>query len=174
MIRRGGVCGNTLGLYSAAPPHRFNRKQLQRMRNPFYQGNFCSECGNRLSARFSFRPRHFCDECAARLRQRSYFTPIAGPIVGLLLAASAAVFAFSYKSGGQPAVPPKPAAAVSAEDTIVNRSLKPATDATEKVFCGARTRRGTPCRQLVKPGQRCAQHQGRPSMLGDNAEPQRK
>lgn len=143
--------------------------RLQQMRSPFYQGNFCSECGNRLSARFSLRPRHFCEECATRLRRRSHVSPLAI----LLLIGSIAVFAISYKSAGEPSVPPKPASAVSAQDTILNRSLKPATDSTEKVFCGARTQRGTPCRHLVKPGHRCAQHKGKPSMLGDTPKPQR-
>ncbi|MFN0110177.1 MAG: hypothetical protein ACKVZH_15080 [Blastocatellia bacterium] len=131
------------------------------MRNLFYQGNFCSECGNRLKSRFSLRPRHFCDECAARLRQRSYVSPLAM----LLLAGSAAVFAFSYKAGNSSAPVAKPAAPVSAEDTIVHRSLKPAEAIESKVICGARTKRGTPCRHLVKSGQRCAQHKGMPSML---------
>lgn len=147
--------------------------RLQQMRSPFYQGNFCSECGNRLAPRFSLRARHFCDECAARLRQRSYLTPIAAPITGVLLAISAAVFAFSYKGRSEQRLTPEPASVVSAQDTIVNRSLKPAPDTTEKVFCGARTRRGTPCRHLVKPGHRCAQHKGKLSMLGDTPQPQR-
>ena len=138
------------------------------MRNPFYQGNFCSECGNRLKdPRFKFRPRYLCDDCTARLKQRSYVTPLAG----LLIAGSLAVFAFSYKnkdiSGSQKeSAPPT----VFAQDSVVNRTLKPATPQTAKVFCGARTKRGTPCRHLVQPGQRCSQHSGMTSMLSDNPE----
>ena len=137
------------------------------MRNPFYQGNFCSECGNRLKPQFSFRPRHFCDECAARLRQRNYITPLAG----FLLAGSLAVFAFSYKTKRVPTAAIESATpAVSAQDSIVNRSLKTTIQPSAKVFCGARTKRGTPCRHLVQPGQRCAQHKGMPSLLSNKPE----
>lgn len=138
------------------------------MRNLFYQGNFCSECGNRLKPQFSFRPRHFCDECAARLRQRSYVTPLAG----FVLAGSLAVFAFSYKGKGVSTTPMESATpTVSAHDSVVTRSLKATTQPTSKVFCGARTKRGTPCRHLVPPGLRCAQHKGMPSMLSDKPAP---
>ena len=139
------------------------------MRSPFYQGNFCSECGNRLTARFSLRPRHFCDECATRLRQRNYLSPLAI----LLLIGSVAVFAFSYKTVPPPTQPPYSNAPVSAEDTIVNRSLKPVIVVESKVLCGARTRRGKPCRRLVNSGQRCAQHKGMPSMLAEQTTSQR-
>lgn len=170
MISLASACGNTLGLYFAAPPHRFKRKtNFSAMRSPFYQGNFCSECGNPLQQRFQLRPRHFCDECATRLRQRSYVSPLAI----LLLAASVAVFAFSYKTGNSPTRTDHSAVPISAEDTIVNRSLKPAVAVEPKTLCGARTRRGTPCRRPVKPGQRCAQHQGRPSMLAERTTSQR-
>ncbi|MDX2042214.1 MAG: hypothetical protein SF097_13250 [Acidobacteriota bacterium] len=138
------------------------------MRSPFYQGNFCSECGNPLSPRFQILPRHFCDECAARLRQRSYLTPLAG----VLLAASVAVFALNYKTGEAPnRQQPAAAPVVSAQDSVINRSLKPATiQSSSKVLCGARTRRGTPCRHLVEPGERCAQHKGKPSLLANEQE----
>ena len=170
MISLAGARDNVVALYSAVPPHTVQDQPASAMRNPFYQGNFCSECGNRLKPQFSFRPRHFCDECAARLRQRSYVTPLAG----LLLAGSLAVFAFSYKSKAVPTTPLESATpAVSAQDSVVNRSLKATTQPTSKVFCGARTKRGTPCRHLVQPGLRCAQHKGKLSMLSDKpAHPQ--
>lgn len=138
------------------------------MRSLFYQGNFCSECGNRLKApRFSFRPRYFCDECAARLKQRSYVTPLAI----FLIFVSLAVFAFSYKrqdvqiqkSNSAPPV-------ISAQDSIVNQPVLRQAQNQHRVFCGARTKKGTPCRHLVQPGHRCAQHRGKPSLLADKPE----
>lgn len=153
-----------------SPRHPTDSKHISSaMRNPFYQGNFCSECGNRLKApRFRFRPRYFCDDCATRLKQRSHITPLAG----LLLVGSLAVLAFSYKSKDVPTVQKEPAPpTVSAQDSIVNRSLQTRTTPTSKVFCGARTKRGTPCRHLVQPGQRCAQHKGMLSMLNDKPTP---
>lgn len=55
----------------------------------------------------------------------------------------------------------------SALDATATRSPDFQTDEAEKeerVFCGAMTKRGTPCRRLVRPGERCAQHRlSRPS-----------
>jgi hypothetical protein len=144
------------------------------MRSPFYQANFCAECGNPLEprpGRLGFKPRYFCDDCAARLKQRSFVTPLAG----VLLAASLAIFAFSYKQGGQspgsdrgsktPIQQLNSIAPVSAQDSIVNTKAKSPSEAGSRVLCGARTRRGTPCRHLVQPGERCVQHRGMTSML---------
>ncbi|MGH9801414.1 MAG: hypothetical protein ACRD82_13695 [Blastocatellia bacterium] len=134
------------------------------MRSLFYQGNFCSECGNQLKPRFGFRPRHFCDECAARLRQRSYVTPLAI----FLLFGSLVVFAVSYKKQDvqiQKLSPTTPA--ISAQDSIVNHPSPLQSQSQNRVLCGARTRKGTPCRHLVLPGERCAQHRGQPSLLAD-------
>lgn len=138
------------------------------MLNLFYQGNFCSECGNRLKApRFKFRPRHFCEECTRRLRQHSYVTPLAI----FLLIGSLAVFAFSYKRQDKQAqkFSAEPAA-ISAQDSIVNKPGQRQIQNQQRVFCGARTKKGTPCRHLVQPGQRCAQHRGKPSLLADKSE----
>lgn len=138
------------------------------MLNLFYQGNFCSECGNRLEApRFKFRPRHFCEACATRLRQQSYITPLAI----FLLFGSLAVFAFSYKrQDGQVQRLNAPPPAISAQDSIVNKPVERQIQNQQRVFCGARTKKGTPCRHLVQPGQRCAQHRGKPSLLTDKPE----
>jgi len=140
------------------------------MRSPFYQANFCAECGNRIEPQLSIRPRYFCpryfcNDCAARLKQRKLATPLAG----VLLIASLAIFAFSYKRAtrqlqpsSRPAPPP-----VSALDSIINTKSKPRVENKSRVLCGARTRKGTPCRHLVPPGQRCAQHRGLSSLLDE-------
>jgi hypothetical protein len=135
------------------------------MRSLFYQGNFCSECGNRLKApRFGFRPRHFCDECAKQIGQRSYLTPLA---ISLLFG-SLAVFAFSYRrQDGQIQTAGSEPAAISARDSIVNQPVSRQTQNQQREFCGARTKKGTPCRHLVQPGERCAQHRGKPSLIAD-------
>lgn len=144
------------------------------MRSPFYQANFCAECGNSLETRLSFKPRYFCDDCAARLKQRS----LAKPLASLLLIISMALFVFSYKQGSYTQSNDRksdttvqqldllaPASPVSAQDSIVNSRTNSRHEASPKVLCGARTRRGTPCRHLVQSGQRCAQHRGMSSML---------
>jgi hypothetical protein len=53
---------------------------------------------------------------------------------------------------------------VSARDTVVTRPPLPKS-AAERVICGARTKKGTPCKHLVPPGQRCPQHRGMASMV---------
>ncbi|MEP7341597.1 MAG: hypothetical protein ABI977_27950 [Acidobacteriota bacterium] len=135
------------------------------MRSPFYQASFCAECGNRIEPRSHFSRCYFCDDCAAQLKQRRLITPLAG----LLLIVSLAVFAFSYKCGNtrNHQLPSNSVSPVSAQDSIVNTKSKPRTESTSRVLCGARTRKGTPCRHLVQPGQRCAQHRGLPSLLDE-------
>jgi hypothetical protein len=54
---------------------------------------------------------------------------------------------------------------VSARDTVTTGNPEPKTEVVERVMCGARTKKGTPCRRLVPPGQRCAQHRGMASLL---------
>jgi hypothetical protein len=128
----------------------------------FYQANFCAECGNAMKPRPSWGPRYFCDECEAQMGRRSYFKPAAA----LLLCATLAVFALNRmeapsRSGQSNAG--ATASSVSALDTATTR--KPEPEAVERVLCGARTKKGTPCKRLVLPGRRCAQHRGMPSLL---------
>jgi hypothetical protein len=138
----------------------------------FYQANFCAECGNAMKPRFSLGSRYFCDECQAQMSRRNYFKSVAG----LLLCATLAVFALnrthqpsqngqspniqSTASGAGASIP-----AVSALDTVTNRNAEPKPEAVERVMCGARTKKGRPCRRLVPPGERCAQHRGMASLL---------
>lgn len=140
------------------------------MRSPFYQANFCAECGNSLAPRSIFRSRYFCDACAARLNQRRLVTPLAG----LLFIASLVIFGFSYDSYRKSRAPISQTV-LSAQDSAVHSKppssvkSKLSTASETGVLCGARTLRGTPCRRRVQPGERCAQHRGRPSMLNPAA-----
>jgi hypothetical protein len=135
----------------------------------FYQANFCAECGNAMKPRFSLGPRYFCDECEAQMGRRNYFKSIAG----LLLCATLAAFALNRTLKPGPNVQSSniqsnagsPAPAVSARDTMTTRNLELKPEVVERVLCGARTRKGTPCKRLVSPGQRCAQHRGMASLL---------
>lgn len=151
------------------------------MRSPFhpvYRANFCAECGNHIESHgsgqyFNFWPRYFCPDCAKRLKQHRLITPL----TGLLLIASLVIFAFSYKPANNAShqgnynlqsVP------VSAQDSIVNAaSMRRAENVEnkERVICGAKTKRGTPCRHVVQYGQRCKQHQGLSSMLDEANKP---
>jgi hypothetical protein len=135
----------------------------------FYQANFCAECGNPMKPRFSLGPRYFCDECHAHNGRRNYFKSVAGA----LLCATLAVFAFNRtlppsQNGQSPNIQSNAGASistVSALDTVTNQNAEPKPEAVERVMCGARTKKGKPCRRLVPPGERCAQHRGMASLL---------
>jgi len=146
------------------------------MRRFFYQANFCAECGNALRQRRVWWPRYFCDVCARQVRRRATAWRWLAPL-GLLSFVLGLVFAThdGYKSAS-PSNASLPTAPVSAFDA--SAQAKPLVAATEQavtpsVFCGARTQRGKPCRRLVQPGQRCAQHRGRPSMVAPKIEDRR-
>ena len=136
----------------------------------FYQANFCAECGNAMKPRLSLGPRYFCDECETQMGRRIYLKTVAG----LLICGALAVFALNRT---QPQNPngrlPYGASTVSARDTVTTLKPEPEPEAVERVQCGARTRKGTPCKRLVLPGQRCAQHRGMASMLETKAAPAR-
>jgi hypothetical protein len=135
----------------------------------FYQANFCAECGNAMKPRFSFSPRYFCDECRAQMSARNVFKPAAG----LLLCLTLVIFAI-HRSRLPDSTLPHPdrrttgdtsASSVLAQDTMTMRNPVPSPTVVERAICGARTKKGTPCRRLVSAGQRCAQHRGMASML---------
>jgi hypothetical protein len=130
----------------------------------FYQANFCAECGNAMKPRPSWGPRYFCEECEAQMGRLKYFKPVAG----LLLCATLVVFALNRvdapSRGEQSKVGATPPS-VSALDTVTTRRPELESETVEHVLCGARTKKGTPCKRLVLPGQRCAQHRGMASLL---------
>jgi len=135
----------------------------------FYQANFCAECGNAMKPRLSFVPRYFCDECSAQMSVRNLFKPAAA----LLLCLTIVIFAINRTRQQEPNAPPTvrrsisddSASPVQARDTLTKRNPIPNPPPVEHAICGARTKKGTPCRHLVSPGERCAQHRGMASML---------
>jgi hypothetical protein len=134
------------------------------MRLPGYRANFCAACGNRLGEWRWWELGCFCAVCAARrgrLRPTWLLALTLGGALGLWLGHRPRETALDRLAPlGSPAPPP-----VSAHDATAQakppRPRAPITFAT----CGARTRRGTPCRHRTAPGERCAQHRGQPSML---------
>ena len=128
------------------------------MQSLFYQANFCAECGNPMTPRRWWQHRYLCDECAARLKRRG------NAVVLMLLCGAATIGAFAWRGWSAHDSTAAKLPAASAFDAAAQ--LKPPRAETEtRVLCGARTLRGTPCRHLVRPGERCAQHRGRPSLL---------
>lgn len=140
--------------------------------------NFCRNCGARLprkSWRLWMRGA-LCDDCAKRpgvsTRNRA--------IIGITLVAAAA-FAFGrYLRPPSPPLIIQRAANSPLSDApldlnsitkrgAVTPNVAPQTSATddETVYiCGARTKKGTPCRRRVHVGgERCYQHKGRTAMV---------
>jgi hypothetical protein len=158
-----------------------------------YRPNFCAECGERL-ARRNWRAwikvwtgvwarAWWCEECARRLG-RFGFT---GFVRSVAFVALVSISAFSFGRFLRPAPPPliiSRAANSPLSDLPVNfeetartvtrnegdstdRSAAPSQAADEKAYiCGARTKKGTPCRRRVhSAGQRCFQHRGAVAMV---------
>jgi hypothetical protein len=140
------------------------------------KANFCAECGERLS-RKSWRARlrsRLCENCARRLGSLAAFRGLAG----LLLTAAAA---YGFGRYLRPAPPPLiiqrvansplpdgPVDLNAANPTTPRPAeVSPRETAEDQVYiCGARTKKGTPCRRRVHfAGERCFQHKGMTAMV---------
>ena len=143
--------------------------------------NYCTECGAHLKRKRwrAWLNRNLCEDCARR-RGRTFVHPLAGIAV-------IAIAAFALGRYLRPAPPPlviERAANSPLSDLPVNLNKTARTDreqadgldqnskvitqtADEKLFiCGARTKKGTPCKRRVHvAGERCYQHKGRPAIL---------
>lgn len=136
--------------------------------------NFCTNCGARLT-RKSWRAwirGALCDDCATRLGAPRTKTIVAAAIITIV------VFAFGRYL--RPAPPPliiQRAANSPLSDLPVNpdaiakagsNSANPTVTAEDDAvyICGARTKKGTPCRRRVHfAGERCYQHKGMLAMV---------
>ena len=150
-----------------------------------YRPNFCVECGERLtqSRRVAILSRaggKFCDDCGRRLGKSAL-------IRSLAMLAVIAFASFALGRWLRPAPPPlviQRAANSPLSDSPVdlnagarasNRKPDPGkqnsggeVDAADDTvyLCGARTKKGTPCRRRVHAaGERCYQHKGMPAIV---------
>lgn len=141
--------------------------------------NFCTNCGARLARKGwrAFLRGPICDDCALRIRP-SVTTK------KFIVIAIVAVGAFAFGRYLRPKPPPliiERAANSPLSDLPVNFdaiakradgksnqiSDAPNASADDIVYiCGARTKKGTPCRRRVHTlGERCYQHKGMPAMV---------
>jgi hypothetical protein len=136
--------------------------------------NFCTNCGARLVRtrwRVMLHGAH-CEDCAKRLGNRT--------AKSLTLIAIVALAAFAIGRYLRPSPPPliiHRAANSPLSDAPVdlnalssssNHSTPGSSASPDDVvyLCGARTKKGTPCRRRVHfAGERCYQHKGRPAMV---------
>jgi hypothetical protein len=141
--------------------------------------NFCTHCGNRLRREerrwvwlSSWWRAYQCQECRSMRQPRR--RPYQRLALFLLVAAlSIPVGRRGWRglTGNQSARIGSPVSAIDAtarripetrEDEPTSRN-PPGTESgkgpvAETYYCGALTRRGTPCRRPVRQGERCAQH----------------
>ena len=142
-----------------------------------YRPNFCCECGERvLRARWRvWTSRRFCPACGRRHRRArlraavvltcALFAP--GFLLGRLSRPAAPPLVIERGGAGLAPLPaaaaaPRPSPAYGPDGTARERT----TDPAEPVYvCGARTKKGTPCRRRVRAPERCWQHRGKPAIL---------
>ena len=157
-----------------------------------YRPNYCCHCGEKID-RAKWTPltsRRFCDFCEIEQKQHDLL-PRAAMVVALLVGAAGLT---SYlagsadtretKAGGMKTLAandvrptnrdsarssPSPEAAVPNTDKATANSEQrrlPQNSSTEAVhFCGAPTKKGTPCTRRVKTKGRCWQHASDPANM---------
>jgi len=161
-----------------------------------FRPQFCSNCGEKIE-RTEWRlwtSRRFCDLCATDHRLTE-FAPIALAVFGMValiaglvdfsstdaLKASPEVRAKSQVSSLATIPRPerqevtslataKPIPAHTVASTPIPGTGKEKQASTAVYFCGAETKKGTPCSRRVKANVRCYQHEGMPAMAtGDKS-----
>lgn len=149
----------------------------------FYKPKFCSDCGEKVE-RADWKPwssRRFCDVCEADRPLRDWLPRMvfaAGIVSGIF-----GLGAYLQKpekplnivrtvQAENPAAKTADPAAPSTQGSlnITNRQenlpaeTQNAADETV-TYCGAVTKKGVPCKRLVRGGGRCWQHSGKPRVV---------
>ena len=156
------------------------------------QRNFCLGCGVLIAHNWwRIWQGRFCKECAPRFHQARSVRILIGTIVLLVLsfalgrhsrtlpppllierAANSPLTDLPVNQGALAANQGIPQRTGDSDSFSVSRvadssSMGSASDSEDAIYiCGARTKKGTPCRRRVHfAGERCYQHKGRPSIL---------
>lgn len=155
-----------------------------------FRPSFCANCGERIErAEWSLlTSRRFCEVCAIELKQHDWYPRLAAGLV--LLFGLIGLGGYLSTSPTEPhvqrvsLVSPRPIASSTPEQTVKKpEPPRPADAGNVKIavhppangearrlaeepvaYCGAETRKGTPCSRRVKGNTRCYQHVGMPSM----------
>jgi hypothetical protein len=149
-----------------------------------YRPKFCSECGERIE-RAEWRltsSRQYCDLCATEHPITNRIPLVSVAIIGLLLVVGAKTAFFpvivgepqplvsqpvrndskatALKSQAKPTENPDPVSSSSenASNSGVERETVKDKNAGNTYYCGAPTKKGTPCSRRVKTKGYCWQH----------------
>lgn len=156
----------------------------------FFRPKFCANCGEKIE-RVDWGPltsRRFCQVCESEFKGQDL---IPRAIVGLGLLVGIFGFGSYLKSGtttetrvarlqqpvaaapaqqpanissNTPQISPSPLTAAALPPVVQPPKAKIESQESQ-YFCGAETRKGTPCSRRVKGNVRCFQHTGMPAML---------
>ena len=136
---------------------------------------FCSQCGERLSARPRglWPSRAYCSRCARTFRRRRLraaavvvFAAGVGFAIGRLTSSPQPFYFIGTPIGNQPVLElqaPTPDSDRRVDDTTGETSLQTELD-LEGTVCGAQTRSGRPCRRAVRFPGPCWQHRQKRSV----------
>jgi len=159
-----------------------------------YKPNFCCECGEKIErVEWLLKSRRFCELCATEYGIYDKFPWVlfgAGVLFGIFgigtylrapektlnLSPNNLVLQGANKNEAnrnvvpqqqQPQIQTDNSASAKTDLLQATQNPKPKKDeATEAVYyCGAATKKGTPCSRRVKGGGRCWQHTGQAAML---------
>lgn len=87
-------------------------------------------------------------------------------LLGALLLAVYLLLPIEPRTGSRSTLSPEPGATSPAVEEKPVAESPAATSGIElETICGARTKKGTPCRRKTRQGSRCYQHTGMPSLL---------
>jgi hypothetical protein len=153
-----------------------------------YRPNFCAECGERLASR-DWRARiqlwaraSWCDHCTRRLGQYGFARAARATAIISIISISAFALGRYLKPAPPPLIISRAANSplsdlpVNFNDTARTTNRKQGDSTSQDVvgvdredaayICGARTKKGTPCRRRVHAaGERCFQHKGMTAIL---------
>ena len=148
----------------------------------FYRPQFCCHCGEKI-ARAKWTPltsRRFCDFCEIEQKQHDLI-PRAAMLIAVLFGAAGLTAYFSGPGSSTSIQPqqlaakplpqrdpetsvPKPspnnASTARPPANLMQRDLERNSSTESVYYCGALTKKGTPCTRRVKSKGRCWQHAG--------------
>lgn len=151
-----------------------------------YRPNYCSNCGERIERAVwhIWTSRRFCDVCVTEHPFAEYGprATILAAIIAILAGATAYFVPTKTEDTAKSVITrsdrplmtaslvstpmPTPKVEASAPTAPTVQAAKPAVVVEQDIvnFCGAETKKGTPCSRRVKGNNRCFQHQGMPAM----------